>query len=108
MIAGAASFNVFADGSINNASVTAYSTETNGVNAAFFVYLDSTPSTPPACAATAYTMKRFAVNVDTTIGKAQMTTVLAAQASGLRIDIGGMGVCTAWSDAETIRWVKAH
>ncbi len=56
----------------------------------------------PACA---IVYNRFAVDATTAAGKAQLAGLLTAHASGKAVEIIGTGVCSAWSDTESINYV---
>ena len=48
---------------------------------------------------------RFVADLNTEHGKAMYSLLLAAQAQGLKVNIGGQDNCNVRSNAETIQWV---
>lgn len=53
-------------------------------------------------------VRRFATDATTSTGKARMTTILLAHATGRSVDIAGTGECGIWGDTESIAWIKAY
>ena len=48
---------------------------------------------------------RWTINIDTEIGKAQYSLILAAQASGSEVRVNGMNTCNLWFNSEDVHWV---
>ena len=45
---------------------------------------------------------RWTINLDTEVGKAQYSLILAAQAAGSVIRVNGLNTCNLWSNSEDV------
>lgn len=80
------------------------STNLKGQSGTFMVYVSMPIAGAPACA----TVSRFAVNPGTDAGRAQIATILAAQATGRSVALYGLGVCDLWGDTESLDGLVAY
>jgi len=75
-----------------------------GTDGVYFVQLSKArTATPPACGAANPNV--FVTTPSTASGRAIIATLLAAQAEGRPVYVGGMGFCDLFSQAETINTV---
>lgn len=64
------------------------------------------PTGLPTCATASD--HQYAVNAATDSGKTVISTILSAQAQGLKIKVYGTGACDIWSDSESIYFVETE
>ena len=48
---------------------------------------------------------RWTINLNTEVGKAQYSLILAAQAAGAAIRVNGRNTCNLWNNSEDVHWV---
>lgn len=68
-----------------------------------YAMINGTASAKPACATKGYWIIK---DENSEAGKKQYAMLLAAQASGLTVTIGGMNTCTRWADGEDIDYIE--
>ena len=68
-------------------------------NGVVIAYTDGPRSSPPPCATES---ARFALDANTSAGKARLAGLLTAYTSGKSVNIWGTASCTAWGDTESI------
>lgn len=81
---------------------TVYGVLAHDTGNAFF-YQTGTRTARPACA----TEDRWVFGITTPTGQAMMATLLTAYATGRNVTIQGTGVCSVWSDTETVQSIQA-
>lgn len=72
-------------------------------NGVLLLPTDGARSSVPACATES---ARFAIDASTAAGKTQAAGILTAFAMGKRVSIIGTGVCSVWSDTETVNYFQ--
>ena len=65
----------------------------------YFTLKDSAPTGKPPCATNGYWMIR---DENSDSGKKQLSMILAAQASGKKVQVVGYNACTRWGDGEDV------
>lgn len=65
----------------------------------YFTLKDATVENKPACATNAYWMIK---DENSESGKKQYSMILAAQASGKKVQVVGYNTCTRWGDGEDV------
>jgi hypothetical protein len=96
--------NAFGGGFVSQAPITAVTAQDYGGTGQFFVSVNQPVAGAPSCATQPM---KFVINASTDAGRAQISTVLAAQSAGRLISILGTGTCDVWGDTETVFWVQS-
>lgn len=69
----------------------------------YFALNGSVKTGSPSCATIGYWMIR---DENSNAGKQQYAMLLAAQASGKRLNVVGLNTCNRWGDGEDVDWMQ--
>lgn len=65
------------------------------------MFAAGTPTGAPGCS----NLGQWAIEIDSSFGKSVYALLLSAQSQGQTVTVSGTGVCSAWSDRESPRYV---